>query len=69
MDTEIGNAAGDVYQCLEANGPATISAIKKATGLKDTAVASAIGWLARESKVTRQTEGRLTRWTLASHSA
>ena len=65
MDLEIGPAAGDVYRCLESNGPATVSAIKKATGHKDATVAMALGWLAREDKVARVAHGRSTKWVLA----
>lgn len=65
MDLEIGTAAGDVYRYLASNGPATISALKKATGHRDMTVALAVGWLAREEKVARETDGRVTRWVLA----
>ena len=65
MDLGIGTAAGDVYHCLESNGPATVTAIKKATGHKDATVAMAIGWLAREDKVVRNSSGRSTKWVLA----
>jgi len=64
MDLEIGTAAGDVYGYLACNGAASMSALKKATGHKDTTVALAIGWLAREEKVAREVEGRVTRWVL-----
>lgn len=65
MDLEIGTAAGEVYTCLASNGGASISALKKATGHKDLTVALAIGWLAREGKVAREVDGRVTRWVLA----
>ena len=65
MDLEIGSAAGDVYRCLESNGSATLSAIKKATGHKESTVAMALGWLAREDKVVRDAKGRSVRWVLA----
>jgi len=65
MDIEIGTAAGDVYRHLAGNGPASVTALKKATGHKDATVAMALGWLAREDKVARATHGRSTKWTLA----
>ena len=65
MDLGISTTAGDVYRCLESNGPASVTAIKKATGHKDATVAMAIGWLAREDKVVRNSSGRSTKWVLA----
>jgi len=67
MDVEIGTVAGDVYRFLHANGPATVSQLKKATGHKEAFINLAIGWLAREDKVAREASGRTTRWSL-THS-
>lgn len=69
MDMEIGTAAGDIYRCLAANGPTSLSALRKATGHKDATVAMAIGWLAREDKIARDDRGRGTRWLLAEPEA
>ena len=66
MDNAIGHAAGNVYRYLEGNGPATASRIRKATGLKDSTLHMAIGWLAREAKVHRSTNGRSTEWVVAT---
>jgi len=64
MQVEIGQAAGDIYRFLEANGPATVSELKKATGCKDTLIYQALGWLAREEKVAQEAAGRTVRWHL-----
>ena len=65
MDIEIGTAAGDVYHYLAGNGPASVTALKKGTAHKDATVAMALGWLAREGKVVRVTQGRSTKWVIA----
>jgi len=65
MDTEIGFAAGDVYEFLKANGPATVNQLRKATGRKQAELYEAIGWLAREGKVERMMKGRMQQWLLA----
>lgn len=46
----IGNNAGLVWSALE-KGEMSLKALKKATKLNDKTVWAAIGWLARESKV------------------
>ena len=65
MDVEIGTAAGEVYRFLETHGPSTVGNLKKAIGQKDAIIHEALGWLAREEKVTRETAGKATRWLLA----
>jgi hypothetical protein len=64
MDVEIGTAAGDVYRFLEVNGPSSAAKLRKGTGHKDTTVHQALGWLAREDKIVRETSGRSVVWTL-----
>jgi len=54
MEIEIGEAAGKVWQAVHANGPLPKSRIAKDTGLSGDMVNQAIGWLAREGKVTRE---------------
>jgi hypothetical protein len=50
---EIGSAAGKIYNCLKANGPAMpIPLIREKTGLWDFPFYEAVGWLAKEEKVT-----------------
>lgn len=65
MDVEIGHTAGEVYRFIEANGPATLSQLKKGVGRKDSLVNQALGWLAREEKVSRDNSGRTVRWTIS----
>jgi hypothetical protein len=49
---EIGSAAGKVYNCLKENGKTPIPVLRKKTGLVDYPFYEAMGWLAREEKVT-----------------
>jgi len=65
MDVEIGFAAGDVYRFIEANGPSTLTQVKKGTGRDNAAICQAIGWLAREDKVVRLQKGKAIHWVIA----
>jgi len=51
MSSEIGTAAGKVWQFLNGNGPATLVKIQKAIGANTALTNQAIGWLAREDKL------------------
>ncbi len=51
METQIGEAAGKVWQALHSGGPQTGTAIAKATRLTSELLNQAIGWLAREGKL------------------
>jgi hypothetical protein len=51
MEVEIGNAAGKVWQALNAKGSVAKAQLGKVTGLSNDQVNQAIGWLAREGKV------------------
>jgi len=62
---EIGMAAGDVHCFLEANGAATVAELKRATGHKEATIHQAIGWLAREDKLTSEASGRTVRWSVS----
>lgn len=48
---DIGTTAGRVWQKLHDEGEMSISALKKTLGSKDALVDWAIGWLAREDKI------------------
>lgn len=48
---QIGTYAGEVWKAL-ADGATSLKEIKKATKLKDKEVFAAVGWLAREGKLT-----------------
>ena len=51
MITKIGENAGLVWGALQ-NGALSLKAMKKATKLKNDELALALGWLAREGKLT-----------------
>ncbi len=52
MNVEIiGNWAGLVWGALNAQGTLGVKGLKKATKLKEKEIYAAIGWLAREGKV------------------
>lgn len=53
MEKQIGEAAGKVWQTLN-KGPIAPARLAKAAGLSSDAANQAIGWLAREGKVTVQ---------------
>ena len=60
MIEKIGFNAGLVWRALQ-NGALDMKALKKATKLKNDELAFAIGWLAREGKLTfSDKEGELT---------
>jgi hypothetical protein len=61
MHDEIGAAAGVVWGVLDREGRLTLSALKERSGLSEQMCAMAIGWLAREGKLTFVKEGRMTR--------
>ena len=50
--SQIGDAAGVVWHTLEAAGETTFAKLVKETGLPRDLVMQAIGWLAREDKIT-----------------
>jgi hypothetical protein len=63
-DVEIGHVAGQVWGTLSRKGPATIAAIKKDVAAPGDLVLAAIGWLARENKLTFTTAGRVVKISL-----
>lgn len=54
----IGEAAGLVWNCLHENGPLTPNRLAKETGLSTNELNRALGWLAREDKVSLARDGR-----------
>ena len=48
---QIGENAGIVWRTLENKGKLTLEELQKETGLDQAAVFTAIGWLAREDKI------------------
>lgn len=58
MNEAIGSAAGAIWQFLEQNGSASATKIAKSTGLDTKVLHRAIGWLAKEDKLSFETQGR-----------
>ena len=48
----IGKIAGDIWKYVSDNGPSTSIKIKSALGISNTLLYLALGWLAREDKIT-----------------
>ena len=48
----IGKTAGEIWEYVGDNGPSTAIKIKSALGISNTLLYLALGWLAREDKVT-----------------
>ena len=51
MTDLIGAAAGSVWQILEEKGQLSLAQLKRATGTDEKLLWLALGWLAREEKV------------------
>ena len=58
MANTIGAAAGKIWKFLNKNGPASISKVATETGINKNDIQRAIGWLAREEKITIEQKGR-----------
>lgn len=54
----IGTNAGKVWNALKESGGMSISQVKKKTTLNDSETNMALGWLAREEKITFQKKGK-----------
>ena len=61
----IGETAGVIYQTLEKNGAKTLSVLQKETGVANELLNQAIGWLAREGKISFEKKGNFLQLTLA----
>lgn len=57
--TEIGIAAGKLWQYLEKSGPSSVTKTTSDTGLGKTEIQRAIGWLAKEDKLVIEMKGRI----------
>lgn len=55
---DIGSAAGQVWRFLASQGPTAADAARRKTGLTSNVFYAAVGWLAREDKLTIRTEGK-----------
>jgi hypothetical protein len=58
MTDVIGELAGQVWQYLDENGEASVNKVMTDTGLGKNEIQRAIGWLAREGKLSIVTKGR-----------
>jgi len=56
MKEKIGNDAGNIWKVLDMQGTKSIKELKKATKLTDKEIYAAIGWLAREEKLSFKEE-------------
>ena len=65
----IGETAGKIYQAIEKNGDMTTSQLEKITGTTSVILNQALGWLARESKISFQKEGNQWKISLVSNQA
>jgi hypothetical protein len=51
MNLEIGQAAGNIWKVLKAEGETTVTRLKKKSGLPISNFYMGLGWLAREEKL------------------
>jgi hypothetical protein len=58
VDAIFGLKAGIVWEALNQNGPSTIGELMRATKLGREEIYGALGWLARENKISVQMRGR-----------
>ena len=58
MSESIGNVAGQVWQYLNKNGAQTVAKIAKQSHIEMKQLQRAIGWLAKEDKITITSKGR-----------
>lgn len=56
--TRIGETAGAIWRTLAENGPMTMSKLIKVVGEPRDLVMQALGWLAREGKITVEENSR-----------
>jgi DNA-binding transcriptional ArsR family regulator len=66
MEKTIGPIAGQVWNTLHENGEITLTNLYKGVSTSQSNVAMALGWLAREGKITSRKEGRRTYISLVS---
>lgn len=56
--SQIGETAGIIWRLLQDNGPQTIAKLAKEVDAPRDVVMQALGWLAREDKITIDEEAR-----------
>ena len=57
LESRIGFVAGDVFRHLYTEGQASLADLKRELGETPAMIAMAVGWLAREEKVTLSRKG------------
>ena len=60
MEAAIGKAAGRIWDILQTKGKTSVAQLPKLVGEKDVVTYQALGWLAREGKISYRTEGNRT---------
>ncbi len=58
IKTEIGFAAGDIYNVLREKGPLSLKEVVGLIKAEQTIAVMALGWLAREDKIEFYQEGK-----------
>ncbi len=61
---QIGENAGKIWKTLNESGEMTMTQVKKKATLNDLEINMALGWLAREEKVSFNKKGKATKITL-----
>jgi hypothetical protein len=56
--SQIGEAAGEVWHCLAENGAMSLAKLARSVDAPRDTVMQAVGWLAREDKVTIEETSR-----------
>ena len=64
MSEVVGSAAGTLWDYLSEYGPVSVSKLTKETELDTKLVQRALGWLAREDKISFEMKGRTELVTL-----
>ncbi len=67
MEAEIGKAAGISWQYLDQHGETTLSKLKQGTKLSEQILLMALGWLAREGKLSFVQDRRSLKLSLKRH--
>jgi len=61
---QIGEAAGELWRCLDQNGPQTLAQIRKKLNGTSELLGFAVGWIAREDKLEIQQDKKSIRLQL-----
>ena len=69
MEHEIGEAAGQIWRWLEAKGETTVTGLKQETKVSEPLLHMALGWLAREGKITLTRDKRTLKVSLSGSRA